>query len=451
MASRFLISRRTALKGLGVAMALPLFEQMGVAADPKGAARAPVRMAFIHFGMGVIADHWKFGQGAAAKGAEIPGCFLPVKAHLNEMLVLGGLKQQAATGGADGAGDHAREAGTFLTGTRLRKTSGKDIYNGISVDQLAAQKIGGYTNLPSIELSMEGGSGSGDCDSGYSCAYSTNISWRSPTTPMAKETNPRSAFMRLFADRGQSSSAQAQAALAAENRSLLDLVNEDAGKLKGSLGGNDGRKLEEYLDSVRALEGRIQKISGHEDEAAGGAKTDLKLPSGIPGDFAEHARLMFDIMTVAFQTDTTRIATFMLTNGGSGRTYKEIGVTGGHHELSHHGNDQAKIDGIRKINVYHMTQFAYFLEKLKGVKEGKGTLLDNSMIMYGSCIGDGDRHNHDDLPIVLAGGGGGTIKSGRVVPSCRGNLCDLYLAMLGRMGVEAASFGDSTKALPDLV
>ena len=448
MASRFLISRRTALRGLGVAMALPLLEQMGYADDSKKATRAPVRMAFIHFGMGVIADHWKFNQG---KSTALPGCFEPVKKHLGDMLILGGLTQAAAMGGADGAGDHAREAGTFLTGTRLRKTSGKDIYNGISVDQLAAQKIGAYTTLPSIELSMEGGSGSGDCDSGYSCAYSTNISWRSPTTPMAKETNPRSAYMRLFADRGQSSSAQAQASLAAENRSLLDLVNDDASRLKGTLGGNDGRKLDEYLDSVRALEGRIQKISGHEDEAGNGGKTELKIPNGIPSDFTEHSRLMFDIMTVAFQTDTTRIATFMLTNGGSGRVYKEIGISGGHHELSHHGNDQTKIDSIRKINVYHMTQFAYFLEKLKGVKEGKGTLLDNSMIMYGSCIGDGDRHNHDDLPIVLAGGGGGTIHSGRVVPTCRGNLCDLYLAMLARMGVEVPTFGDGTRMLPDLI
>jgi hypothetical protein len=432
-------------------MALPLLEQMGWAEDPKKAARAPVRMAFIHFGMGVIDDHWKFSQ---AKGAPLPGCFEPVKKHMGDLLVLNGLAQAAAMGGADGAGDHAREAGCFLTGTRLRKTSGKDIYNGISVDQLAAQKVGGYTTLPSIELSMEGGSGSGDCDSGYSCAYSSNISWRSPTTPMAKETNPKSAFNRLFADRGQSNSAQAQAALAAENKSLLDLVNEDASRLKKSLGGNDGRKLDEYLDSVRALESRIQKISGHEDEdpAAAGAKSEFKVPNGAPKDFAEHARLMFDIMALGFQSDTTRIATFMLTNGGSGRSYPEIGVTGGHHELSHHGRDESKISGIRKINVYHMTQFAYFLDKLKAVKEGKGTLLDNCMIMYGSCIGDGDRHNHNDLPIVLAGSGGGTIRTGRVVPSCRGNLCDLYLGMLARMGVEVPTFGDSSgKMLPDLV
>jgi hypothetical protein len=449
MSRNWLISRRTALKGLGVAVGLPLLEQMGWAEDPKKAVRAPVRMAFMHFGMGVIQEHWK----QQAKGGPLPAILEPLKPHLADVLVLNGLAQRNAQGGADGAGDHAREAGCYLTGVRLRKTSGKDIQAGISVDQLAAQKVGAYTNLPSIELSIEGGSGSGDCDSGYSCAYSTNISWRSATQPMAKEIRPKAAFMRLFADRGQSNAAQVQAALTAENKSLLDLVGEETAAIKGNLSGNDVRKVDEYLESLRSLESRIQKISGREEEgAAGGGKNQLVVPNGVPQDYAEHAKLMFDIMALAFQADATRIATFMMTNGGSGRSYPQIGVMGGHHDLSHHGADQTKKDGIKKINIYHMQQFAYFLDKLKSMKEGKGNVLDNSMLVYGSCIGDGDRHNHDDLPIVLAGRGGGTIATGRIVPSVRGNLCDLYHGMLLRMGVEVPNFGDSSgKPLPDLV
>jgi hypothetical protein len=268
---------------------------------------------------------------------------------------------------------------------------------------------------------------------------------------MAKETVPRAAFMRLFADRNQSQAAQAQAALAAENSSLLDLVNADAKSLRGSLGGNDSRKLDEYLDSVRALESRIQKISGHEDDAFGGMKTDLKLPSGVPKDFAEHARLMYDLLALAFQTDTTRFATFMLGNGASYRSYPEIGVPNPHHELSHRGSDPAKIEGLVKILTYQVTQFGYFLEKLKGIKEGRGTLLDNCMLFYGSGMGDGDRHDHDDLPILVAGGGGGTIRTGRVVQQCRGTLSDLHLAFLLRLGLPITSFGESKAPLPDLL
>lgn len=452
MSKNWLISRRTALKGMGLAMGLPLLEQMGWAETPKkGAAeRPPVRMAFMHWGMGVVYDNWWPSQ---QKGAPLPRILQPVAKHMGDILVLGGLAQMSATGGPDGAGDHAREAGCFLTGVRLRKTNGKDIYAGISVDQVAAQKIGGYTNLPSIELSIEGGSGSGDCDSGYSCAYSTNISWRSPTTPMAKERVPKAAFMRLFADRSQGASEQAKAAAAAENKSLLDLVYEDAKSLRGNLGGNDSRKVDEYLESVRSLESRIQNISGRDAEDAPGDKkggATLQVPNGVPADWMDHAKLMYDIMALGFQSDATRVATFMLENGGSGRSYPKIGVTSGHHELSHHDNNPQKLEALTKINIHHMEAFAYFLDKLKGTKEGKGSLLDNCMLLYGSCIGDGNRHNHDNLPILLAGRGGGSINSGRYVQSCKGNLCDLYLAMLARVGAPVEKFGDSNKMLPDL-
>lgn len=456
MTKHWMISRRTALKGIGVAMGLPLLEQMGWAETPrKGAGdRPPVRMAFMHYALGVDKkNYWPSGQ----KGAPLPAILKPLEKHMGDVLILGGLAQRAAVGGPDGAGDHAREAGTYLTGTRLRKTNGADIQNGISVDQLAAQKVGAYTNLPSIELSLEGGRGGGDCDSGYSCAYSTNISWRTPTTPMAKETNPKAAYMRLVADRSASASEAAKAAAELENKSLLDLVYADAKQLQKNLGGNDTRKMDEYLDSMRSLEKRIQNISGRDqdDQAASGTGKKkgegFTVPQGIPKTFKEHANLMYDIMAMAFQADTTRIATLMLSNGGSGRQYNEIGITENHHTISHHGNNAGKLAMMSKINILHMESFVYFLEKLKSIKEGKGTLLDYCMLQYGSCIEDADRHNHDNLPIILAGRGGGSINTGRYVASCRGNLCDLYIGMLARMGVEVPSFGDGTKMLPDLV
>ena len=445
MSSALRLSRRTALKGLGMALALPLLEQMGWADDPRKTGKAPLRMAHITFPNGAIKEYWRF----APNSDKIPRILEPLKPHLRDVLVLHGINNQPASPGPDGAGDHARGIACLLTGVRVRKGGSSGIYTGISVDQLACQKLGLYTTLPSIELSIEGSNGAGSCDDGYACVYASSTSWRSPTTPMAKETVPRAAFMRLFADRNQSQAAQAQAALAAENSSLLDLVNADAKSLRGSLGGNDSRKLDEYLDSVRALESRIQKISGHEDDAFGGMKTDLKLPSGVPKDFAEHARLMYDLLALAFQTDTTRFATFMLGNGASYRSYPEIGVPNPHHELSHRGSDPAKIEGLVKILTYQVTQFGYFLEKLKGIKEGRGTLLDNCMLFYGSGMGDGDRHDHDDLPILVAGGGGGTIRTGRVVQQCRGTLSDLHLAFLLRLGLPITSFGESKAPLPE--
>ena len=447
MAGSTRISRRTALKGLGLALALPLMDQMGWA-DDKKAGKAPLRMVHITFPNGAIKEHWHF----APNSDKVPRMLEPLKAHLRDILVLQGLNHPSAAPGGDGAGDHARGIAALLTGVRVKKGGAAGIYTGISVDQMAALKLGQYTSLPSIELSIEGSNGAGSCDDGYPCVYMSNASWRTPTTPMAKEVVPQAAFMRLFADRNQSQAAQAQAALAAENASLLDLVNADAKALRGTLGGSDSRKLDEYLDAVRALEGRIQKISGHMDDASTGGKNDLKLPSGVPKDFGEHARLMYDILTLAFQTDTTRFATFMLGNGASYRSYPEIGVPNPHHELSHRGNDAGKIEGLTKIIAFQVAQFAYFLDKLKAVKEGSKTLLDNAMLFYGSGMGDGDKHDHNDLPVLVAGGGGGTIHTGRVVQQCKGTLADLHLAFLLRLGLPIETFGDSSRVpLPDLL
>lgn len=451
MPSPLLIPRRTVLRGLGIAMALPLLEQMGWAETPKAAGgKSPLRMVHITFPNGTIKENWRFGN---QPGAPVPRILEPLKPHLKDVLVLHGLNHQAAYGGPDGAGDHARGTACLLTGVRVKKGGVAGTYTGISVDQLAAQKVGQYTTLPSIELGLEGAHGGGVCDDGYNCSYMSSVSWRSPTQPMAKEVAPRSAFMRLFAERGAGASDQAKAAQAAETRSLLDLVNEDAKGLRGELGGTDQRKLDEYLESVRAIEGRIQNISGRDAEDPAEKKPGRPtIIAGVPKLFAEHARLMYDLLVLAFQGDATRIATFMQGNAASGRSFPELGVPSAHHELSHHGKDTGKIEGITKINQHQVEQFAYFLGKLKEAKEGKGNLLDNCLIFYGSGLADGDAHNHDDLPVLVAGGGGGTIRTGRVVQQCKGTLNDLHLGFLQRMGVSATTFGDNGRvSLPDLV
>jgi hypothetical protein len=470
MRKNWLISRRTMLKGAGVAMALPLLETMGWAEEPKkGGFRSPVRLGFFMIPNGVNQDEWKAKPGAVG----LPRILQPLSPVASEVLVINNLLHDKARGNGDGAGDHARESGTFLTGVQCRKTSGADIQAGVSIDQKVAEKIGIYTSLPSLELGMEQGGSAGNCDSGYSCAYSSNISWRTPTAPMAKEINPKAVFDRMFTarktvrpkkqagplvDPSAFASAKGDAEAPSLERSVLDLVLEDAKGMRGAVGASDQRKLDEYLDSVRALEKRIEhaeresaEAAKQKDEKKPGTYSPLITvapPTGVPPKYADHAKILMDLIVLAFQTDTTRVVSFMFGNGGSNRSYPELGVMGAHHEISHHGKDPVKLEGIAKINVHHMEQFAYLLKTMKAINDGKGTLLDNSLMMYGSAIGDGDRHNHDDLPVLLAGLGGGTLKSGRTI-NAKGNMCDLFLAMAARAGAPLDSFGDS-KGMLDL-
>lgn len=441
MSGAWKISRRTMLKGLGCAMGLPLLEQMGWADDPKGkAGKPPVRLGFLMIPNGVNTVNWNLPPRAGG-AAKLSPTLEPLKNVMAELLVISNLHHDKANGNGDGAGDHARETGTFLTGAQIRKTAGTDIQCGQSADQLAASRIGHLTSLPSLELGVDKGGQAGNCDSGYSCVYTQNISWRTATSPMAKETDPRAVFQRLFQDVRQGAGAQAAGGEVMLRRSVLDLVREDAKRLRATLGGSDGPKLDEYLESIRAMEQRIE----HAVKNPGGAKAvpaDLKEPEA-PKDFDQHVKLMFDLLTLAWQTDTTRVTSFMFGNGGSGRNYANLGITGGHHELSHHGNDPGKVEAIQKIDRYHVELFAYLLEKLKGVKEGNGTLLDNCMVLYGSGLGDGDRHNHNELPVLLAGRGGGTVNTGRPL-AAKGNMCDLFLGMLARAGAPAGQFGDSS-------
>lgn len=441
------ISRRTMLRGLGTTMALPFLDAMvpGSALAAPGKSAPPRRMAFFYVPNGVHMDDWT----PADEGVEyaLPMILEPLASVKNELMVITGLTQAKARANGDGPGDHARALATFLTGCQAAKNNGAYIRAGVSVDQVAAQEIGKNTRFASLELGIEQGAQAGFCDSGYSCAYSSNISWRSPTTPAPKEINPRLVFDRLFAEESQERFSQDRAKREKYKRSVLDLVIDDAASLRKNLGSNDQRKLDEYLSSIRDIEMRI----GRAEYAAAEDRPDFPRPAGAPKDYGTHVRLMFDLLVLALQTDMTRISTFTFANEGSNRSYAFLGVPEGHHDLSHHGNDEGKQKKIREINKFHISQFAYFLEKLKAIPEGEGTLLDQCMIVYGSGIGDGNRHNHDDLPILLAGKGGGAIDSGRHLrfPS-ETPLNNLYLSLLDRMGVECASLGDGTDRLPGL-
>jgi hypothetical protein len=437
------ISRRTVLRGLGTAIALPLLDAMtpalALAAERK---EVPTRMAFVYVPNGKHMPDWT--PTAEGDDWQLPYIMEPLANVKDRLLVLSGLAQDHARANGDGPGDHARALAAFLTGTQPFKTHGADIRAGVSVDQVAAQKVGQRTKFSSLELGCDQGAQAGNCDSGYSCSYSTNISWRTDSSPQAKEIDPKLAFERLFSIGSGAFGSKREK----YRRSVLDFVLEDARSLKGKLGIKDQRKLDEYLVSVRELEQRISGATKTEETPL----PDYPKPEGIPQDYAQHIRLMYDVLVLAFQGDLTRVSTFVVANEGSNRSYAFMDVPEGHHDLSHHGGDEAKQMKIRAINRFHVTHFAYFLEKMQAISEGERTLLDNSMILYGSGIGDGNRHNHDDLPILVAGKGGDTIKSGRHVRYEKETpLNNLFLSMLDRMDSSVEQLGDSSGRLEKLV
>ncbi len=447
------ISRRTVLRGLGTAVALPCLEAMAPAADLAATARAtgglahaaPKRLAFLYVPNGAHMQAWT--PTKEGTGFDLPFILEPLAPYKEDLMVLTGLAQDNAAAHGDGGGDHARSLACFLTGVHPLK-SDSNLRAGVSVDQVAAQQIGKLTRFPSLELGCDRGAQSGNCDSGYSCAYSSNISWRSPTTPMAKEVNPRLVFDRLFTGQNREETAAQRAKRELYRRSILDFVAEDAKSLMGRLGANDRRKVDEYLVAVRELEVRVSRgDKGGSDVAP----SDFHKPTGVPQDYQEHIRLMCDLMVLAFQGDVTRISTLMFANEGSNKSYAFMDVPEGHHDLSHHGGEKAKHEKIKKINRFHLEQFARMLGKLKSVREGDGSLLDHAMIVYGSGIGDGDRHNHNDLPIILAGRGSGALKPGRHVKYPENTpLNNLFLSLLDRMGTPVDRLGDSTGRLAKL-
>jgi hypothetical protein len=450
MSTKTPITRRTALRGLGTVVALPWLESLGVAQTggaARAAAAAPKRLAFVYVPNGVNMAHWTPAEtGALGRLTGILAPLDPFKSHVN---VIGGMTLDKGRANGDGPGDHARAMSTFLTGRQPRKTHGADIRVGISADQHVANAIGDQTRFPSLELGIERGQQAGNCDSGYSCAYSSNLSWRGESTPNAKETDPKAVFERLFGAGGGGERAAARARRDADNASVLDFVLDDARRLNNTLGQGDRRKLDEYLASVREVEQRIERARA--TASAPPPRPNMPAPTGTPQDVREHIHLMCDLMVLAFQTDTTRVVTLPFANDGSNRPYRFIEVPEGHHDLSHHGNDAKKKAKIREINTFHVKQLAYLLNKLKATKEGNGTLLDHCMIAYGSGNSDGNAHNHEDLPILLAGGGCGTLKQGRHVRYAKETpVNNLWLAMLDRMDVKLASLGDSTGTLTNL-
>ena len=439
------IHRRTVLRGFGSGLALPLLDLMqpGVLSATASAAStgstAPVRMACVFFANGAIMDRWK--PSGSDRNFQLNESMKPLGGLKDDILVMSGLTQHHGRANGDGGGDHARNASSFLTGAQPRKTSGADISVGVSIDQAVAAKVGHQTRLPSIELGIERGRNAGSCDSGYSCAYSANISWKSASTPTAKEINPRLAFDRIF---GSREAATVQEKRNRYRKSILDFVADDARRLKNAAGGTDRQKLDEYFTSLREVEQRLDRAN----HLAPSEIPEMNLPDGVPSELKEHIRLMYDILVLAFQTDATRVSSFMLANAGSNRTYPEVDVRNGHHELSHHRNDQGKMDQIARVDQFMVEQFAYFLDRLKSVREGEGTLLDNSMILYGSAISDANRHQHHDLPIVLAGRGGRTIETGQYLQHPNETpLNNLFLSMADRMGAGLKEIGDSTGAL----
>jgi hypothetical protein len=442
------ISRRTVLRGIGATIALPLLDAMlpRAAAQVASAAsrvRLPRRLAFVYVPNGINMREWT--PRTEGTDFELPSTLQPLAPYKQNVLVLSGLTCDKARPNGDGPGDHARATGAFLTGCQARKTGGADIRAGVSADQFAATRIGDQTRLPSLELGIERFQQAGSCDSGYACVYSTTMSWRTPTTPLPVVVDPGQVFERLFSNRPNDPDR------ARRNRlrgSVLDSALEDARGLRNQVGGADQQRLDEYLTSVRELEQRIARLERLPpvEPPAG-----MNRPTGVPREVTAHMRLMTDLLVLAFQTDLTRVATYMLAREGSNRPYNFIGVSEGHHELSHHQNDPRKLGQIRAINHFHVQQYAYLIERLRSVREGEGTLLDNCMIAYGSAIGDGNRHNHDELPILLAGGGGGTLRTGRHLRYPRETpLNNLWLSLLERVGAPTDRLGDSTGRLARL-
>jgi len=437
------IDRRTVLKGFGATLALPFLESMmpsGVFA--ASVPKSPIRTAFIFVPNGVNMDHW------VPVGTDLPSTLKPLESLKNYINILSGLTQKNAFALGDGPGDHARSASAWLTGCHPRKTSGANIKAGISIDQLLAKELGNKTRFGSLELGCERGGLAGDCDSGYSCAYSNSISWRTESTPVAKEVNPRLVFERLFQSEDINETQESRAQRLAENKSILDFVMEDAKLLNKKLGTTDRMKLDEYMSGIREIERRISFVENESKSNNIQQFSNIDIPS----DYGEHIRLMGDLMVLAFQTDTTRVSTFMFANEGSNRSYKSIGVSDGHHEMSHHQKNPEKLEALRKINTFHVSQLAYILNKMESIKEGDKTLLDNSMVLYGAGICDGDRHNHDDLPLLLAGKAGGKISSGKHLKFNNGTpMSNLFLSMSDKLGIPQENIGDSTGKLDQLI
>jgi Protein of unknown function (DUF1552) len=437
------LPRRTFLKGIGVTVALPMLDAMTpTLAGPSEKVKAPLRLAFAYVPNGIEMKSWT--PKGVGRDFEFTRVLKPLETFREDLLVLTGLAHR--TGASKEAGDHARAGGTYLTGVHPKRTTGADIEVGVSVDQIAAQALGRQTRLPSLELGCEATRMVGSCDAGYSCAYQNSLAWRTASTPMPPEINPRLVFERLYGSLETSLDPKAQAALNEDRRSILDYVNERTRKLVGTLGASDRRKIDEYLTAIREIEKRIVRAENDNRQLT----PEIDKPNGIPAKFTDHVRLIHDLLVVAFQADITRISTLLYSREGSNRAYPELGFTDGHHPITHHRYLPDLVEKVTKINCYHLDQFAYFIGKLKSIQEGNGTLLDHCIIVYGSSLSDGNRHSHVDLPTIVVGRGNGTLKTGRHIVYPETPMTNLFLTLLDKMGAPTEKLGDSAGKLAQL-
>lgn len=432
------ISRRMLLRGAGAAIGLPFLDAMQPAlAAPASGAKHARRIAVVYVPNGIVMRDWQLSK--VGSGFEFTRILKPLERFRDDIVVVSGLSNHAATK-AKGGG-HAKASGSFLSGAIPKYTAGADVHAGTTFDQIAAQKFGPETRVPSLQLGCEDSRMIGNCDTGSSCAYTNSISWKNPDSPMAVEVNPRSVFERLFGTVDPSLDAETRARRALYRKSILDLTRENTQSLVSSLGSTDRRKMDEYLTAIREVETRISKAE-KDPEIPTGEK-----PSGIPFSYREYVRLMFDLQTIAFQSDLTRVSTMMLGREGSVRVYPEIGVPDPHHPLTHHRNNEDFIEKVTKINEHHVELFSYFLERLKATNDGDGNLLDHSTILYGGAISDGNQHSNHNLPLVVAGHAGG-LKGGRhFAAEAKTPATNLFVDILNRSGVEVENFGDSTGRL----
>ena len=438
------IPRRTFLRGVGATLALPMLDSM-VPAFADSVAKPPVRLATVYVPNGMWPmDKWTPKTEGA--GFEITPTMEPLAAYRDQMLVLSGLNHNEARDTAeDAAGPHSTACASYLTGIRPKRTAGKDLHAGTSMDQIAAQELGKHTQLGSLEVSLFAPGVAGYCEPGYSCVYLSTISWASPSTPLPMEYNPRAMFERMFGD-GDTTDSAARLARMQERHSILDSVSQDVSRLLTGIAPGDRGKLADYLDSIRDVEKRIQTA----EEQASREVPTVERPVGVPAAFQDYNKLMCDLQVLAFQCDLTRVITFMIAREGpyNSRAYPEIGIPDEHHALSHHQDDPPKIAKLFQINVYHAKLFAYYLEKLKSTPDGDGSLLDHSIVLYGSALGNGNGHTHVDLPTMLLGGGAGQIKGGRHIRYSKDTpMTNLHLTILDKLGVPVDHLGDSTGKL----
>ncbi|MFT5687362.1 MAG: hypothetical protein ACI8PQ_000191 [Planctomycetota bacterium] len=434
------LDRRTLLRGSCAALALPTLSAMTPALSPVAAS--PRRLVFVYVPNGVIGDLWEVA-GTGALGQLSP-TLSPLQAHAEELRVISGLAHRKGRANGDGPGDHARAAGSWLTASQPYKGDGTRLSVGESVDQVAARSLGRETRLPSLSLGAEGGRLSGQCDSGYPCAYSNTISWRTAHTPVPKESDPRRVFDSLVGDIRPGESAEDRRQRLATRRSVLDYVRNDARRLSSSLGSDDQVKLEEYLEAVRAVEIRLQRLELDGPSELGG----VERPKEQPKTHALRTEILFELLALALETDTTRVATLMIGNEGSSRSYKMLGVRGSHHEISHHKGEAEKIADLGKINKHHIELFAPFIARLGTRRENEMSILDNSAVVYGSGLSDGNRHDHGNLPVLIAGRLGGTIETGQHAEHPENTpMANLFLSLLDGVGTHLDQFGDSTGRL----